>query len=90
MISEIQAINETEDYLMQLINNLGRMLHSVATCTKIRCLNVGPFGLDMALLNKHWSLQNIISNMDRTRTILSGRDLSIRDPNVTTSTGGLY
>jgi len=79
---EMQTINESEGFLRQFVHELGLKLHSVAVCTKIRCTKVGPFTLDMALLPKHWDLENIIDNMQKSSTLLKDFNLYEREPNI--------
>ncbi|KAL6440952.1 hypothetical protein ACFW04_003383 [Cataglyphis niger] len=68
---EIVAINENEMYLKTLVHDLGIQLHSVATCTQILCFRYALFNLDLALLQKHWELQNILHNMEQCHDILN-------------------
>lgn len=68
---EIVAINENEMYLKTLVHDLGIQLHSVATCTQILCFRYGLFNLDLALLPKHWELQNILDNIEQCHDILN-------------------
>lgn len=58
-------------YLKSLIHDLGIQLHSVATCTQIQCFRYALFDLNLALLKKHWSLQNILDNIEQCHDILS-------------------
>ncbi|XP_029166738.1 mitochondrial mRNA pseudouridine synthase Trub2 [Nylanderia fulva] len=67
---EIVAINENEMYLKTLVHDLGMQLHSVATCTQILCFRYALFKLDLALLQKHWELQNILDNIEQCQNIL--------------------
>lgn len=65
------AINEDEMYLKTLVHDLGMQLHSVATCTQILCFQYALFNLDLALLPKHWELQNILDNIEQCHSILN-------------------
>lgn len=58
-------------YLKTLVHDLGMQLHSVATCTQILCFRYALFNLDLALLQKHWELQNILDNMEQCHDILN-------------------
>ncbi|XP_066993412.1 pseudouridylate synthase TRUB2, mitochondrial [Anabrus simplex] len=60
---EIHSMNEYEDYLKTLIHEIGLQLHSVATCTAVRCIKYSHFSLEYALLRKHWHLQHILNNL---------------------------
>lgn len=68
---EIVAVNENEMYLKTLVHDLGIQLHSVATCTQILCFRYALFNLDLALLPKHWELQNILDNIKQCHDILN-------------------
>ncbi|GBP84722.1 Mitochondrial mRNA pseudouridine synthase TRUB2 [Eumeta japonica] len=68
---EIQAINENEMYLWTLISDLGIQLKTAAHCTGVQCIRQGKFNLEMALLRKHWQLQNIIDNIERCEKLLN-------------------
>jgi hypothetical protein len=39
-------------------------LRSVATCTEMQCFRYALFDLNIALLKKHWNLQNILDNAE--------------------------
>lgn len=38
-------------------------LHSTAHCVSIKCIRHSCFTLEHALLEKHWTLENIVANM---------------------------
>ncbi|XP_025829327.1 mitochondrial mRNA pseudouridine synthase Trub2 [Agrilus planipennis] len=61
---EVQCINEYEMYLKTLIHDIGVQLHSTAYCSEIQCIRHGHFTIDDALLRKHWTLENIYTNME--------------------------
>ncbi|CAG9772958.1 unnamed protein product [Ceutorhynchus assimilis] len=67
---EIQCVNEYEDYLMHLINEIGLKLHSTAHCTGIQCIRHSRFTIENALLMKHWTLPNILENMEKCEEVL--------------------
>ncbi|XP_012538291.1 mitochondrial mRNA pseudouridine synthase Trub2 [Monomorium pharaonis] len=77
---EIVCINEDDMYLKTLIHDLGMQLHSVATCTQIQCFKYALFDLNLALLKKHWELENICNNIDQCNTVINqNRDLLEQD-----------
>ncbi|XP_072753170.1 pseudouridylate synthase TRUB2, mitochondrial isoform X2 [Anoplolepis gracilipes] len=78
---EIVAINENETYLKTLVHDLGIQLHSVATCTQILCFRYALFNLDLALLNKHWKLQNVLNNMEQCHNILDRNKYLLKQKN---------
>ncbi|XP_043254114.1 mitochondrial mRNA pseudouridine synthase Trub2 [Colletes gigas] len=67
---EIVCINEDEMYLKTIVHDVGIRLHSTATCTQINCLQDGLFNADIALLKKHWTLYDILSNMQMCHRII--------------------
>jgi len=77
---EVQSINENEEYLMELIHFIGLKLHSTAVCTQIRCIKYGPFELDLALLKKHWTVENIITNMSKCSELIKNYNTYVRKP----------
>ncbi|CAL1288058.1 unnamed protein product [Larinioides sclopetarius] len=67
---EIQCINETEMFLAELIHQIGIYMKSLAVCVQIRRTQFGYFGLDHALLRKHWTLEHILNNITLCKRIL--------------------
>ncbi|XP_050705697.1 pseudouridylate synthase TRUB2, mitochondrial-like [Eriocheir sinensis] len=68
---EVSCINETGDYLKELIHSLGLMMKTNAVCTQIRCVRYGPWTLGHALLRKHWTLEHIVNNIGQSRPLLN-------------------
>ncbi|CAL4251413.1 unnamed protein product, partial [Meganyctiphanes norvegica] len=64
---EVSCINEDGDYLTLVIHEIGMMLKTNATCTKIRCIRYGPWTLRHALLRKHWTVEHIIDSINNSR-----------------------
>lgn len=62
-ISEVNVINEYEDYLLSLVHEIGLKLRCSATCTAIRCIRYSSFTIEQALLMKHWNLQFVLDNI---------------------------
>lgn len=60
---ELMCINETEEFLCELIHRLGLYVKSCAVCCQIRQVQYGQFTLDHALLRKHWTLEHILGNI---------------------------
>ncbi|XP_034182310.2 pseudouridylate synthase TRUB2, mitochondrial [Osmia lignaria lignaria] len=60
---EIVCINEDDIYLKTIIHEVGMRLHATATCTQISCVQDGIFSLKNALLPKHWTLKDIVVNI---------------------------
>ncbi|KAL0104974.1 hypothetical protein PUN28_016543 [Cardiocondyla obscurior] len=82
---EIVCINETDIYLKTLIHDLGMQAHSVATCTQIICFRYAVFNLNLALLKKHWELENICNNIKQCNTIINENNYLLKqdDPILT-------
>lgn len=72
--SEVQCINEYEKYLWTLIHDLGIQLKTSAHCIGVQCIRQGKFDIELALLRKHWQLDNIIENMDTCRQIMESNE----------------
>lgn len=56
-------------------------LHSVATCTQIQCFRYALFDMSIALLRKHWELQNILDNMELCNKILEENSYLLNQTN---------
>lgn len=67
---EIVCLNADDMYLKTIVHELGMQLRSVATCTEIQCFRYALFDLNIALLKKHWNLQNILDNIQICNDIL--------------------
>lgn len=67
---QISCINEDGNYLKQVIHDIGLKLKTVAVCTQMRCIRHGPWTLEYALLRKHWSLENIINNINKSSHLM--------------------
>ncbi|KAF0288810.1 Mitochondrial mRNA pseudouridine synthase Trub2 [Amphibalanus amphitrite] len=60
---EVHSCNESSQYLLTLVADLGRQLRTAAVTVRSRCLRHGPFHLEHALLMKHWQLDHVQHNM---------------------------
>lgn len=67
VFSEIHALNEHEAYLGILIHEIALNMKTVAHCTQIRCIRQGHFTLADTLVRRHWNVENIITNMTRSK-----------------------
>lgn len=79
---EVHAINEDEQYLAQLVQEVGIQLHSVAHCTTIRCVRHGHFDVANSVLRGHWSLQGIYDNMKFSRKLFEDHPSMLRQTDV--------
>ena len=60
---EVHGCNESGQYLLTLVADLGRQLRTAAVTVRARCLRHGPFTVEHALLMKHWRLKHVQHNM---------------------------
>lgn len=70
IVTEIVCINENENYIVELVDQIGGELKSAATCTKMQLFQYGLFDVNLALLSKHWRLEHILNNIESCRQIL--------------------
>lgn len=73
-ISEVNVINEYEDYLLSLVHEIGLKLRCSATCTALRCIRYSSFNINQALLMKHWNLQYVLNNIKECNSSYSKMD----------------
>ncbi|XP_077505162.1 pseudouridylate synthase TRUB2, mitochondrial isoform X1 [Amblyomma americanum] len=79
---EVSCIHETENYLLQLVHEIGLRLHSCAICNGIRLTRYGLFNTDLALLRKHWTLEYILRNLQDIRPLVSQKLLEPQSPHL--------
>ncbi|CAG0888129.1 unnamed protein product [Darwinula stevensoni] len=75
----LQCVNETVTHLKVLVNDVGLALKTVAACTGIRCVRVGPFTADHALLRKHWTLEHVLNNIGECHRLVGKVGLMPKD-----------
>ncbi|KAL4218693.1 tRNA pseudouridine synthase 2 [Mactra antiquata] len=68
---EVHTINETTEYLGNIVNDIGLKLKSSAVCTHVHRLRYGVFDLDYALLKKEWHLPHIVKNITKCMAALT-------------------
>lgn len=56
---------------MTLIHDIGYQMHSVAHCTKIKCIRYGHFHVEDSMLRHYWNLQGITNSIATSRRILA-------------------
>ncbi|XP_056644810.1 pseudouridylate synthase TRUB2, mitochondrial [Diorhabda sublineata] len=79
---EIQCVNEDEQFLINLIHEIGLKLHSTAHTTGIKCIRHSCFKLEHTLLPKHWTLEHIVNNMDMCNEMLRKNEQILKQTNV--------
>lgn len=62
-VLKIQAVNVTQLYLGQMVHRMGLNMNSTAHVTKLRCVQLGPFNVESALLDKYLTVKNILKNI---------------------------
>ncbi|XP_065226945.1 pseudouridylate synthase TRUB2, mitochondrial [Planococcus citri] len=67
---EITSLNEDEEYLLKVILDVGYFLKNVASTVSIRCIRVGFFNIELALLKKHFTVENVLENMKKCYNII--------------------
>lgn len=83
---EIDALHANEQYLCDLIAEIGLQLRSMAHCTKIRCTRYGFFTYETSLLRGQWQMENLIQNMKLCKEIIR-KYPSMLEENVATPVG---
>ncbi|OAD61836.1 putative tRNA pseudouridine synthase 2 [Eufriesea mexicana] len=76
---EIVCTNEYDNYLKAIIHDLGMQLRTTATCMQILCIQDGLFHIKHALLQKYWTLEEIIRNMEMCKHVIDQNE-NILDP----------
>lgn len=79
---EVSCIHETENYLLQLVHEIGLHLHSCAICHRVRLVRYGLFNTDLALLRKHWTLENILRNIQDCQPLVAQELLEPHSPHI--------
>lgn len=80
---ELSCIHETENYLLQLVHEIGLHLRSCAICHRVRLIRYGLFNTDLALLRKHWTLEYILRNIQDCRQLVGQELLEPHSPHFT-------
>ncbi|KAK9306256.1 hypothetical protein QLX08_002987 [Tetragonisca angustula] len=78
---EVVCTNETDLYLKAIIHDLGLKLRSNATCTQVLCIQDGLFNIKHALLSKHWTLQNIVTNIQICQNVINQNEHILHQKN---------
>lgn len=60
---EVHCINETDKFLLKMMNDVAEDFKTSAVCTRLRRVRWGNFTLEHALLRKHWNVENIIRSI---------------------------
>lgn len=68
-------------YLKAIIHDLGLKLRSNAICTQVFCIQDGLFNIRHALLSKHWTLQNIVTNIQMCQNVINQNEHILHQKN---------
>ena len=77
-----QVINTNETYLAGIIHTLGFKMRSTAFVTKLRCLSMGQFKSDLAILEKYVNVENVLENIEKCKELFNDEHLQFESPNV--------
>lgn len=69
-ILDVTCVGGNAEYLSTLIHEIGMTLKTTAVTSSVRCIRVGYFDLNSALLNKHCTLENVIQNIYQNESVL--------------------
>jgi hypothetical protein len=61
--TELQTLNETEAFFIDIVTEIGRRVRSAASISFIKCVRTGNFGIEHALSNPEWHLKPILKNL---------------------------
>ena len=67
----MHGINLNSTYLAQLIANIGLQAKSNSTCTGVRRIRYGEFGLDQAVVMKDLSIDTVLQSMHMCKSLLT-------------------
>lgn len=66
----LHCVSETDSFLRDFIREIAVSLGSTASCRRLLCTRLGPFDSEHSLLDKHFTLKNILTNMRLCKGIL--------------------
>lgn len=67
---ELTCINESEDYILRFICEIGLKLRTVSHCTGLRIIRCGPFTVKDSLLLEECNVENVESNIHHCKPLL--------------------
>ncbi|VDK87044.1 unnamed protein product [Onchocerca ochengi] len=66
----LHCVCKDDDFLQDFINEIALSLNSVASCRQLLRIRLGPFDCSHSLLDKHFTLKNILRNMQLCQKII--------------------
>uniref|UniRef100_A0A915PKX4 Pseudouridine synthase II N-terminal domain-containing protein n=1 Tax=Setaria digitata TaxID=48799 RepID=A0A915PKX4_9BILA len=66
----LHCVCKNDDFLQDFVNEIALSLGSVASCRQLIRTRLGPFGFMHSLLDKHFTLKNVLKNMRLCRKII--------------------
>lgn len=82
---EVSCLGESQSYLLQLVHDIGLQLRSCAICHAVRRSSYGRFGVELALLRKHWTLEHILNNIQHCKHLVRWDQLEPPSPQLVDS-----
>uniref|UniRef100_A0A0M3IJ77 TruB_N domain-containing protein n=1 Tax=Ascaris lumbricoides TaxID=6252 RepID=A0A0M3IJ77_ASCLU len=77
----LNCVSETDSFLRDFIREIAISLGTTASCRRLLCSRIGPFDAEHSLLDKHFTLSNIFTNMRLCRGIIE-KDAVDSDANI--------
>merc|ERR1712083_766781 len=57
-------------FLLDIVQEIGARLRTVALVHKLRCVSVGPWSTKQALLRKHWTLEHLLGGIGESEVLV--------------------
>jgi len=57
-------------FLLDIVQEIGARLRTVALVHKLRCTSVGPWSTEKALLRKHWTLEHLLASIGESEVLV--------------------
>ncbi|VDM97487.1 unnamed protein product [Thelazia callipaeda] len=73
----LHCVCSNDDFLQDFINEIALSLGSVASCRQLLRKRIGPFSCSHSLLDKHFTLKNILQNMKFCNKIIEYDDKTL-------------
>ncbi|KAL3989805.1 TruB pseudouridylate synthase (N terminal domain) family protein [Acanthocheilonema viteae] len=84
----LHCVCKDDDFLQDFINEVALSLGSVASCRQLLRTRLGPFDCKHSLLDKHFTLRNILRNMQLCQKIIEYDEKTL-DKEIVKTTGQL-
>ncbi|KHN82624.1 putative tRNA pseudouridine synthase 2 [Toxocara canis] len=81
----LSCVSETDSFLRGFLREVAISLGTTASCRRLLCVRVGPFDSVHSLLDKHFTLSNILANMQICRKLIE-KDAEAADESIVRDT----